>query len=146
MKEYERKQLLERIERDGATVGTQLPETVEVGGEPLELRDFVFEIKRREGDGIDAATQERVEAAKRSLRGARLARKREIEAGEIAFERGETLAAEIVGIDRALNALAQLGPTDLEAETQAKSAADDKRWLRFLKQVTGGVDDRGVER
>ena len=48
MKEYERKQLLERVEREGATVGADIPETIDVQGESVDLREFVFEIKRRE--------------------------------------------------------------------------------------------------
>ncbi|MFB6197774.1 MAG: DUF5788 family protein, partial [Halobacteriaceae archaeon] len=48
MKEYQRKQLLERINRDGATVGARIPSTIEIGEETVELDSFVFETKRLE--------------------------------------------------------------------------------------------------
>ncbi len=140
MQEYERKRLLERIEREGATVGADIPETVEVQGETVELRSFVFEVKRR--DRIPPGETDRVERAKRNLRRERLQRKQRIEDGDITREEGERLAESIVGIDRALNALESLGPTDLEAEQEAKEAADQKRWVRFLQQALGDDDSR----
>lgn len=138
MKEYERKQLLERVEREGATVGADIPETIEVQGEPVDLREFVFEIKRRET--VPAGERDRVEEAKKNLRRERLQRKQRLEEGDISREEGETLVAAIVGIDRALNALENLGPTDLEREAQAQKAADRKRWMSFLKQALGHED------
>jgi hypothetical protein len=138
VKEYDRKRLLERIEREGATVGVEIPESIEVQGEEIDLHEFVFEIKRRET--VPAGERERVQRAKKNLRRERLQRRQEIEDGEIPFEEGERLANSIVGIDRALNALESLGPTDVEAEADAKEAADRKRWVNFLKQALGRED------
>ena len=84
MRSHERKQLLARIEREGATVGASIPETIDV--------------------------------------------------------QGERLVESIVGIDRALNALGDLGTTDIEREADAKDAADRKRWMSFLKQALGNED------
>jgi hypothetical protein len=144
MDEYERKLLLERIAREGATVGVSIPERVTVQGEEVELHEFVFEIKRRET--IPPGEHERVEEAKRNLRRERLQRKQEIEAGEVSFEEGERLAESIVGIDRALEALENLGPTDVEAEAERQEAMDRKRWMNFLKQVLGRDDDSSKRR
>ena len=142
MEEFERKQLLERVERESATVGQDIPDEIEVQGDELDLQSFVFEIKRRET--IPAGERERVERAKKNLRRERLQRKQRIEDGDISREEGEDLARAIIGIDRALNALEQLGSVDLESEAQAKAAADKKRWTRFLKQALGhGDDDSG---
>jgi hypothetical protein len=138
VKEYDRKRLLERIEREGATVGVEIPESIEVQGEEIDLHEFVFEIKRRET--VPAGERERVQRAKKNLRRERLQRRQAIEEGEISFEEGERLANSIVGIDRALNALESLGPTDVEAEADAKEAADRKRWVNFLKQALGRED------
>ena len=138
MKEYERKQLLERVEREGATVGADIPERIDVQGERLDLREFVFEIKRR--DTVPAGERDRVDRAKKNLRRERLQRKQRLEDGEITYDEGEDLVAAIVGIDRALNALESLGPTDIEREAEAKAAADRKRWLSFLKQALGRED------
>ena len=138
MKEYERKQLLERLDRAGSTIGANIPERITVQGEEVALREFVFEVKRRET--VPAGERERVEEAKSNLRRERLQRRQRIEEGEISYEEGEELVEAIVGIDRALNALENLGPTDLEAEERQKEMADQKRWMSFLKQVLGHED------
>ena len=142
MKEYQRKQLLERVNREAATVGASIPETIDIQGEPVDLQEFVFEIKRR--DTIPSGERERVETAKRNLRRERLQRLQRIEDNEVDFETGEELAASIIGIDRALNALEQLRPPDLEQEAQMQEAADQKRWMNFLKKALGHEDMSGT--
>ena len=142
MRPYERKQLLERIERDGATVGVEIPAQIEIEGDAIDLQEFVFEIKRRET--IPPGETERVDRAKRNLRRERLRRIEQIEDGEITHEEGRRLAQSVVGIDRALNALENLGPTDLEREQQAQEAADKKRWMSFLKKALGKDVDAGT--
>jgi hypothetical protein len=142
---YERKQLLERIGREGATVGATIPDRIEIQGEAIDLREFVFEIKRR--DTVPAGERERVEQAKKNLRRERRERKDLIEDGDISREEGEQLAEAIVGIDRALNALENLGPTNLEAEIEAQETADKKRWMNFLKKALGqDRDSQGSHR
>ena len=139
MKEYERKQLLERIERDGATVGVDIPDLIEVQGEAVDLREFVVEIKRRET--VPPGERERVERAKKNLRRERLQRKQRIEDGDVSREAGEQLAQAVIGIDRALNALESLGPTTLEAEMEAREKADKQRWMNFLEKALGRESD-----
>src|SRR6056297_2863225 len=141
---YERSQLLERVEREGATVGVDIPERIEIQGEEVDLRSFVFEIKRR--DTIPAGEHDRVDRAKRNLRRERRERVDLIEEGDISYEEGEELARAVIGIDRALNALESLGPTDLEREQQAQEVADRKRWLSFLKKALGQDDDAATRR
>jgi len=145
MREFERKQLLERVEREGSTLGADIPEEIEVQGETVELHQFVFEIKRR--DTVPPGEREKVEEAKKNLRRERLQRKQrledEAEAADLTFAEGEELVESIIGIDRALEALQSLGPTSIEQEAQAKEAADKKRWMKFLKQALGREDDTG---
>jgi hypothetical protein len=142
--EYDRKRLLERVERDGATVGATIPDRITVRDDTIELREIVFEIKRR--DTFPAGERERFDRTKRNLRRERLQRKQRIENDDITKEEGERLVNSIVGIDRALNALESLGPTDLEAEAEAQEAADRKRWVKFLRQALGRADDSGSNR
>jgi hypothetical protein len=144
VREFERKQLLERVERDGATVGTSIPEEIEVQGREIDLQEFVFEIKRR--DTVPAGERDRVEQAKRNLRRERRERLELIEENEVSFEEGEDLVDSIVGIDRALNALEQLRPVDLESESKRQEAADQQRWMNFLRQALGRTDDSGRTR
>jgi hypothetical protein len=139
VKEYERKQLLERIEREGATVGADIPDRITVQGEEIALQEFVFEIRRRET--IPKGERERVERAKKNLRRERLQRKQLIEDEEVSYEDGQQVARAIIGIDRALNALEQLGPVDVEAEARAQEAADRKRWMKFLQKALGQESD-----
>ncbi|WP_435098023.1 DUF5788 family protein [Halarchaeum sp. P4] len=136
MKEYERKQLLERVGRESATVGATIPDEVALDGETFPLREFVFEMKRV--DSVPAERREEVEDAKRNLRRARRERMDRLEEAELDYSEGETLAEEIIGIDRALNALESLGSeTDIEREMQAKETADQKRWYNFLQKALG---------
>lgn len=136
MEEFERKTLIERIGREGATVGASIPEAIEVQGEEIDLREWVFEIRRL--DRVPPGTREQVEQAKKNLRRERLERKQRIEHGDVSFEEGEALARSIVGIDRALNALESLGrDDDIEAKARAQQMADQKRWMKFLKQALG---------
>ncbi|MFP8889408.1 DUF5788 family protein [Natrialbaceae archaeon A-CW2] len=144
MQAYERKQLLERIGREGATIGADIPDEIEVQGETIDLQEFVFEIKRR--DTVPSGERERVEQAKRNLRRERVQRVERIEEGDIDREEGEALATSVIGIDRALNALESLGPTDLEREQQAQQTADKKRWMSFLKKALGKGTDSGARR
>jgi len=144
VKEFERKQLLERIEREGATVGAEIPDRITVQGEEVPLQEFVFETRRRET--VPEGERERVERAKRNLRRERLERKQRLEDGEVTYSEGEEIVQAVVGIDRALNALEQLGPVDLESEAQATERADRKRWMTFLRQVLGREADSGTGR
>jgi hypothetical protein len=135
VKEYERKGLLERVNREAATVGADIPEAIEVQGESIDLQSFVFEIKRRET--VPPGERDRVEQAKRNLRRERLERLELIEENEVSYAEGERLAASIIGIDRALEALEGLGATDPETEAERQATADRKRWMRFLKKALG---------
>jgi hypothetical protein len=138
MREFERKQLLERVDRESATVGASIPDEIDVQGERLALQSFVFEVKRH--DSVPSDLREEVEHAKRQLRRERIERREKLEDGDITREEGEELANAIIGIDRALHALESLGPTSVEAEAEAAERADQKRWLSFLKDALGQSD------
>jgi uncharacterized protein YyaL (SSP411 family) len=138
MKPYERELLLERIDREAATVGATIPEQIEVQGTEVALRELVFEIRRQET--VPEHDRERVAQAKRNLRRERRERRQRIEDDAVSFERGETLVESIVGIERALEGLQALDQGDIEAEAQASQTAGERRWMSFLKQVLGEED------
>ncbi|WP_232687449.1 DUF5788 family protein [Halobacterium zhouii] len=144
MQEYERKQLLERVDRESATVGASIPDEIDLQGERFELGAFVFEVKKR--DTIPADTREEVDEVKTLLRRERIERRETLEEGDISREEGERVVEVLVGIDRALNALESMGATDLEAEAEANERADKKRWYSFLKQALGNDDNEGIRR
>ncbi|PSP83617.1 hypothetical protein BRC96_07285 [Halobacteriales archaeon QS_6_64_34] len=145
MQEFERKQLLERIEREGATVGAEIPDEITVQDDRIDLQSFVFEIKRRET--VPRGERERVTRAKKNLRRERRQRKQRLEDDDLSYAEGEELVEAIIGIDRALNALEQLGPANLEDEAKAQETADKKRWMSFLRKALGHEDaDSGTGR
>ncbi|ESP89886.1 DUF5788 family protein [Candidatus Halobonum tyrrellensis] len=141
MREYQRKQLLERVNKEGATIGADIPDRITVQGEEIDLREFVFEIKRR--DTVPEGERDRVERAKRNLRRERRERLERIEENEVAFAEGERLADSIIGIDRALDALEQLGSASVEDEATRQEAMDQKRWMNFLKKALGREESGG---
>jgi hypothetical protein len=136
--DHERTVLLERVERESATVGVDIPDEITVQGEPVELRAFVLEVKGR--DTVPPGEEDRVEQAKKNLRRERLQRRQRLEREEMSYEEGERLVESIAGIDRALNALENLGRTDLEAEARREEKLDERRWMNFLQQVLGEKD------
>lgn len=146
MKPFERKQLLERIAREGATVGHTIPEEITLDGEVLQLREFIFETKGV--DSVGPRERERVDEVVTMLRRERLERKQRLEEAALSREDGERLADEIVGIDRALTTLESLETTDLEAESSQAERADRQRWVTFLKRALGQDDGgpRGARR
>jgi hypothetical protein len=144
MREFERKQLLERVDREAATVGASIPDVIDLQGEEFELREFVFEVKKL--DRIPADRRDEVQEAKKLLRRERIERRERLEEGDISREEGERLVNAIVGIERALNALESLGTTSLEAEMEASERADKKRWFSFLKEALGQDDNEGIKR
>ena len=144
MQAFERKVLLERVDREGATIGASIPEVIEVQGESVRLREFVFEVKKL--DTVPEDRMEEVASLKKQLRRERLQRRQRLEEADISKQEGEELVDVIVGLDRALHALENLGPTSLEAEERAANAADKKRWFSFLRDVLGHEEDRGGRR
>lgn len=135
VKPYERKQLLERLDREGATVGVTIPNRLDVQGEPVDLRSFVMELKRR--GSLPPGERERLDRAKRSLRRERRERVERLETADVAREDGEALVESILGIDRALEALSQLEPGSITEAMEAREVADRRRWRSFLREVTG---------
>ena len=144
MREFERKQLLERVDRESATVGASIPDEVDVQGERLELAEFVFEVKRHDRVPEDLGAE--VDQAKRLLRRERKERRERIEDGDISRNEGEREAEVVIGLDRALHALENLGPTNVEAEAAAQERADKKRWFSFLQDALGNDDSEGGRR
>lgn len=134
MKEYEREALLERAERDSASVGTRVPETVELDGEEFALSEYVFEARAGDVDADD------VKEKKKLLRRRRSALLSEVRDGDLTYDEGERVVERVAGIDRALNILQGTGG-GVEAEARAKEKADEKRWLDFLKKVTGSNEE-----
>jgi len=123
MKEFERKQLLERINREGATVGASIPDRITVQGEEVALQEFVFEVKRR--DTVPPGERERVEQAKKNLRRERLQRKQRIEDEEIVYD-DVTIRVEQVENTRILKARVARTPDHEEVEDEDSAESESE--------------------
>lgn len=143
LKDYERKQLLARIERDGATVGHSIPDVILIDGDELQLSEFVFEAKKL-GEP-PASDFESLKEVKQKLRKGRNDRFERVEEDdELTSKEGERLANEVIGLDRALTALRNpQSDANIEQESQRKKAASKKRWMNFLKKVGATGNNRG---
>ena len=136
VKPYEREALLDRIERDGATVGVSIPEELEVGEEAIELRKKVFALHAAANDGRDVETA--VDALQRKLRRVRTDHITQLQTDEIDRPTAEAIVDTVIGIDRARRSLQSIGdPTDIEESIAAQERADHKRWMTFLKRARG---------
>jgi len=133
MDDAEREKLLRRVERQGATVGASMPETIAIGDEELPLREFVIETRKI--DRIPPDTEETLTAAKRALREERARRVERLESAPLDRDAAEELAGEIAGIDRALNALGNVRKPTYSETARSTFIDDHKRWLGFLKTI-----------
>lgn len=138
MKSYERKTLLEKLEREGGTIGASIPEEVEVDGESVPLRRYVV------GETSEEIPFSEAEM-KKQLRRLRLGLVEDLEEVEMSYEEGERVVERIRGIGRALESLEASGGS-VEREANAAELADRKRWRKFLSEVTGQEDERRPSR
>jgi len=133
MDEAERDALLRRVNRQGSTVGAQIPDTISVNGTEIELADFIIESRKIEELPPDA--EEILEEAKRTFRAERASRIDRLETAPLDRAAAEALADEINGIDRALNALETIRHPDYGEQAAAAAIDDYKRWLGFVEQI-----------
>ncbi len=130
----EREELLEAITRKTATVGKQIPETIDIEDQPFDLREFVMETKRQ--GRVPPERREEVQTVRAKLKAERDRRKDRLASGQITAAEGQELARSIVGIERAINALKNLYETDLNERTREEYVEGTRRWLSFVDQLT----------
>ncbi len=133
MDSADRHALIKRVSKQGATIGASLPETVTVHGEEIDLDAFLIETRKVDGVPPDAA--EILSEAKREFQAARNEKYERLKHAPLNKAEAEALATEIIGIDRALNALRRIRRPQYGEESQAKQIEDYKRWLGFLDQI-----------
>lgn len=100
----------------------------------VDLQEFIIET--RELPEIPPGTKELVSTAKQRLRNERTKRVDRLKNDDsLDQETAEELADEIVGIDRARNALDSLYRPDYAKDVRTADIDDYKRWLGFLESV-----------
>lgn len=133
MDEAERERLLDRVTRSTATIGARIPDTVAVRGTEIDLAQLIIETRRV--DGVPEAFEDDVADARAALREERERKFDRLETAALSVEEGEALADEIVGIDRALNALDNLRSPSYADQHDRTSIDDQRRWVEYLQQV-----------
>ncbi len=134
MDDAAREKLLRRVSRQGATVGASLPETVSIGDEELPLAEFVIETRKI--PGVPPEHRDLLVAAKKTLRSERARRLDRLESDPLDLAAAETLADEIVGIDRALNALENIRKPEYGETARTATVDNHKRWAKFLDTLS----------
>lgn len=144
MEAYERQALLDRIERDSATVGVAIPERLDLRGETVALRERILALQQT--TPLSSTEEREREELLVALRRKRTALVERLETEEMDRSAGEDLVDRIVGIDRARAALRAAGEeTDIEEEIRKRHVADMERWQSFIKQTRRGID-RSLDR
>jgi len=128
-----REELLERVQRKSATVGQQLPQSVEIQGTEMNLKEFVWETKRQ--GTVPPELRDRVREVRAKLTTERKQRKQRLESAELTEKEAEDLAQSIVGIDRAISALQNLHEPDLADSARQAEVESSRRWVSFLDSI-----------
>ncbi len=133
MNDAERETLLKRINRQSATVGASIPKTLTVDGEEINLREFIIETRKIET--LPPETNELVSQARKRFAAERDLRVDRLKTDQLSREEAEALADEIIGIDRAQNALKTIRHPSYGEESRTNNIDDYKRWLSFLDSI-----------
>ncbi|MFC6953360.1 DUF5788 family protein [Halorubellus litoreus] len=129
----ERHALLRRVDRGTATVGSRVPASVTVDGTDVALREFV--VATRNQRTLTPAERSRVQDVRDRLRAERDRRRDRLASADLSVEEGTALADSIVGLDRALAALADLSDRSLEADRHERHVESHRSWLEFLDRI-----------
>ena len=146
MDESLREELLDRVNSRTATIGASVPDTVSIDGTAVDLSEFIVETRAIETvpPEVDrkVSSVKAVLRAERERRMDRLKGTESVDAGAddaandadapLDRETAETLADEIVGIDRELNALDTIRHPDFADEHRSATLDGHERWLSFV--------------
>ena len=152
MDESEREAILDRVTSQSATVGASVPETVDIDGTAVDLSEFIVETRAietvppevdRKVSSVKATLRAERERRMDRLRGDRLRGDRtrgesdgpDSPGGPLDRKTAERLADEVVGIDRALNALETIRHPDFADEHRSATLDGHERWLSFVDAV-----------
>ena len=132
MNDRRREELLDRLRRTSGTLGASIPETVDVEGESVPLREFYFEIAGQEE--LREADRERVEEVLSYLRRRRLSLVQRLEEGEMTYETGESLVRTVQKLDRAINALESLDDPSFEEQVRREQIRSAQELVDIMRE------------
>lgn len=125
---------MNRIGRQTATIGQRIPETIDVDGEPFELRAFVMETKSQ--GAIPPSKRESVRAVRSKLKRERERRTSRLESAPLSEDEATRLADTILGLERAVTALGNLSEPDFDGRSTEAELQGTRRWIEFVDQLS----------
>ncbi|MFW6384360.1 MAG: DUF5788 family protein [Halodesulfurarchaeum sp.] len=134
LSEKRRRELLAEVRRNSATIGKRIPETVNVDGEPFDLREFVMETKSQ--GSIPPDRREEVRRVRNTLKRERNRRLERLETASLTEPEAVELADTILGLERALTALSNLSESSFVDRSDQAELDGTRQWLDFLDQLT----------
>ncbi|WP_227131101.1 DUF5788 family protein [Halorubellus salinus] len=129
----ERHALLRRVDRGTATVGSRVPDSVTIDDTDVALREFV--VTTRNQRTLTPAERDRVKDVRDRLGTERERRRERLATADLTVDEATALADSIVGLDRALAALADLSERSLEADRHERHVESHRAWLDFLDNI-----------
>jgi hypothetical protein len=140
---YERENLLLKLEKEFAFAGASIPPEIEVDGERIPLRAFVFGMSRKRGQLTpeDTAEVDRIIALLRKKRREVITR---ISGEELTKAKAGELFGLAMGLGRALDTLynAPLPKHSIAEESRKAKMEDGRRWLNLVRKVYSGEEKR----
>ncbi|WP_424356825.1 DUF5788 family protein [Methanocella sp. MCL-LM] len=144
LSKVERENYLIRLQKEFASTGATIPDTIVVDGKKIRLRTYVFDIFKKKGN---LTPEEQAEVDRTA---ALLQKKRREIVGKISItsdltrQEAEDLYSTALGIDRALDTLYRAHEPRSSAQEEAKKAKvqDGRRWLNLVKKVYSRGDEK----
>lgn len=132
----EREDYLIRLEKEFAFAGANVPDAIDVDGEHLRLKAFVFEVMKKKGrlTPDEQADIDRVAALVRKKRRALV---REIASEDLIPGEAERRYRTAVGLDRALDTLGRAHEPRASVADAARKAKmeDGRRWMELVRRI-----------
>jgi hypothetical protein len=131
----ERKKILSRIHSLLFWVGENVPDTEELDGQKVPLRDVVFRFITEQQPNEDTVRSARELA--RSLESKARSLEKDLRLEPMERETAYRVMHEALGLLRAVDELRDLKLTDrnVKARELMSKVSDEKRWLNFLEKI-----------
>lgn len=127
---YEREALIDRIDKEGATVGHEIPDEITIDDDVVELSRVASHIRKT---GVSQTRFDDIMEFKRTLRQKQNDNRDKIQNAELTHETAEQLAEETIGVERVLNMFQGDDVDSISDELKRNRAQRQKRWQAFLK-------------
>ena len=131
MNDRERQRLLDRVHQPSGTVGRSIPETLELDGESIPVRECYFDV----ADEDTEEAQRRVEEVLWYLRRKRRKLLQRIREDEMSYETGEEVAGTVQELDRAINAFESVEDPDFGEQLRQERIESAEGLLELMRNA-----------